>query len=293
MFFKVILCFNQYSSLFFFYELKLACAKSKKIPAGILIVLLEWINDSGSESLKIAMIRVGVDAGCGGIQGPLFKDGSFEFIPIPENSDMTSKHTFGSLIGRHRKPLSDYFPPRRRENVALMGVHNDPDWTNFTYGTYTGSSQSNLQYLEKGDFLIFTCGLQGWYFDCEPAIYLIGYFKVKTAGRYSDFTRSDIKSLFDDNDHVWRIKSRQEAITEDGRELLLVKGSSKSRLLKKAVRLSITTKDKKGRPLKVLSPRMQKIMGDFGGRISIQRCPARWIDPQYVSRTAEFLQSLK
>lgn len=243
--------------------------------------------------MKIAMIRVGVDAGCGGIQGPLFKDGSFEFIPIPENPNMTPKHTFGSLMGRYGRPLSDYFPPRRRESVALIGVHNDPDWTNFTYGTYTGSSQSNLQYLGKGDFLIFTCGLQGWDFHCEPAMYLIGYFRVQTAGRYSDFTPSDIKSIFGENDHVWRIKNRQEAIAENGRELLLVKGSSQSRLLKKAVLLSITTKDKAGRTLKVLSPEMQKKMGDFGGRTSIQRCPARWLDPQYVGRTAEFLRSLK
>ena len=43
----------------------------------------------GVEPVNIAMIRVGVDAGCGGIQGPLFKDGSFEFIPIPENHKFT------------------------------------------------------------------------------------------------------------------------------------------------------------------------------------------------------------
>ena len=28
---------------------------------------------------------VGVDAGCGGIQGPLFEDGSFDFVCIPDN----------------------------------------------------------------------------------------------------------------------------------------------------------------------------------------------------------------
>lgn len=244
--------------------------------------------------MKIAMIRVGVDAGCGGIQGPLFRDGTFEFIPIPEeNPDIIPKQTFGSLKGRHGKPLSDYFPPRRRESIALIGVHSDPDWSTYTYGDYTGSPKSSLQNLEKDDFLIFTCGLEGWDFHCDPAIYLIGYFKVETAGRYSMFTRSDIKALFHENDHIWRIKNRQEALAENGSELLLVKGSSKSRLLKKAVRLSITVKDKLGRPLKVLSPEMQKIMGDFRGRTAIQRSPARWVDPQYVGRTADFLRSLK
>lgn len=243
--------------------------------------------------MKIAMIRVGVDAGCGGIQGPLFRDGSFEFIPIPENPDIAPKHTFGGLMGRHGKPLADYFPPARRNTIAMSGAHCDPDWTTFTYGDYTGGPKSSLQRLKGGDFLMFTCGLQGWDFQCEPAIYLIGYFIVKTAGRYSEFTSTDIKSLFGENDHIWRMRKRQLAVAIDGSELLLVKGSSKSRLLKKAVRLSTTSKDNLGRPLKVLSPRMQKIMGDFGGRTSIQRSPARWIDPQYVGRTADFLRSLK
>jgi hypothetical protein len=35
--------------------------------------------------MKIAMLRVGIDSGSGGIQGPLFGDLSFEFIPIPDN----------------------------------------------------------------------------------------------------------------------------------------------------------------------------------------------------------------
>ena len=33
---------------------------------------------------KVVLLRVGVDAGCGGIQGPLFKDRTFEFICIPD-----------------------------------------------------------------------------------------------------------------------------------------------------------------------------------------------------------------
>lgn len=70
--------------------------------------------------MKIAMIRVGVDAGAeaGGIQGPLFRDRTFEFIPIPETPGLLSKHTYGNLIGRHGRPLSDYFPPRRQAKMS-------------------------------------------------------------------------------------------------------------------------------------------------------------------------------
>ena len=31
--------------------------------------------------MKTVLIRVGIDSGCGGIQGPLFQDGTFEYIP--------------------------------------------------------------------------------------------------------------------------------------------------------------------------------------------------------------------
>lgn len=30
------------------------------------------------------LLRVGIDKGCGGALSPIFKDGSFEYIPIPE-----------------------------------------------------------------------------------------------------------------------------------------------------------------------------------------------------------------
>ena len=29
---------------------------------------------------QVSLLRVGVDSGCGGIQGPLFDDGSFDFV---------------------------------------------------------------------------------------------------------------------------------------------------------------------------------------------------------------------
>ena len=52
-------------------------------------------------------------------------------------------------------------------------------------------------------------------------------------------------------------------------------------------------KDTKGRPLKVLSPTMQKIFGDFDGHVSIQRSPPRWVMPKFVERAAKFVRSLK
>src|SRR3954454_19387711 len=59
-------------------------------------------------SKQVVLLRVGIDAGCGGIQGPLFEDGSFDFVCIPDNKRV-SVHTHGNMVGRGGKPLVGYF----------------------------------------------------------------------------------------------------------------------------------------------------------------------------------------
>lgn len=53
--------------------------------------------------------------------------------------------------------------------------------------------------------------------------------------------------------------------------------------------------DKPKRPirLKVLSPQMQKIFGTFGGKVSIQRSPPRWVEPAFVEKAIKFVSRLK
>src|SRR5262245_49729486 len=50
-------------------------------------------------SKQVVLLRVGIDSGCGGIQGPLFDDGSFEFVCISDNHRV-SAHTYGNMLGR-------------------------------------------------------------------------------------------------------------------------------------------------------------------------------------------------
>jgi hypothetical protein len=55
-------------------------------------------------SSQVVLLRVGVDAGSGGIQGPLFGDGTFELICIPDQKRV-SVHTYGSTMTK-RGPCS-------------------------------------------------------------------------------------------------------------------------------------------------------------------------------------------
>jgi hypothetical protein len=68
-------------------------------------------------SRKAVLLRVGIDSGCGGIQSPLFADGSFEFVCIPDNKRV-SVHKYGAMIGINGRPHSDYFSARKQKAVA-------------------------------------------------------------------------------------------------------------------------------------------------------------------------------
>lgn len=137
---------------------------------------------------KAVLLRVGIDSGCGGIQGPLFDDKSFEFVCIPDNIGV-SKQTYGTISSKNGLSHSAYFSDRKRLKMESQAVHVDPEFKTFTYGDPTSPKRS-LRKLEKGDYLIFYCGLQrwksttGWDKSHQPALYIVGYFKVGVPSRY-------------------------------------------------------------------------------------------------------------
>ena len=244
-------------------------------------------------SRQVVLLRVGVDSGCGGIQGPLFDDGTFEFMCIPDDHGV-SIHTYGTMLGRDGTPHVNYFPEAQRKLMGKQTVHVDPEWETFTYGDPTPPKRS-LRHLQPGDFLVFYCGLQEW--DVErscngsgrPALYLAGYFEVSHAGFATEFSGKTLKDEFSNNFHVRYplLFKRQKD------QLVLVKGGKGSRLFRKARQISAVGRDRAGRPLKVLSPTMQKIFGTFEGRISIQRSPPRWVEARFVDKAVDYLKDLE
>ncbi len=237
--------------------------------------------------MKIAMLRIGIDTGSGGMHGPLFQDGTFEYIPIPDNFGKDNR-TYGNTPATHGKLLTEYFPASRRESVAHQSIHFDPEFITFTYGDPT-PPKAGLRRLEQGDMLIFYCGLEGWDFPSPPALYLMGYFEVQAASKADDYSANELEVLFGENYHV----KHRDIYERQKRDLILVKGSSLSRMLKKAVCISTVGRDRAGRPLKVLSAEMQEIFGDFDGKVSFQRSPTRWVKSAKVSQAADYIRSLR
>jgi Nucleotide modification associated domain 3 len=244
--------------------------------------------------VQIVLIRVGVDTGAGGILGPVFEDGSFEYIPIPDRFRGTGvdSRTYGTVRGSRGKLLIEYFPERLQSRCTNQSIHFDPEFETFTYGD-PSALKSRLKTLQKGDLLVMYAGLEGWDFHCDPALYLIGFFVVSCAGLPSELAAclgEGWRGGFERNFHV-----RHGAVFDDQRHrLVLVKGDeAKSRLLSKAVRISEQGNDRAGRPIQILSSEMRKNFGDFDGHVAIQRSPPRWVLPGFVERAAEFVTSLR
>lgn len=238
--------------------------------------------------MQVVLLRVAIDTGSGGIHGPLFKDGSFEYVPIPDGWDLDPR-TYGNTKDRHGRSFADYFPPRRQAKILNQAIHFDPEFTTFTYGDPSTGPKSSLRNLVEGDLLVFYAGLEGWGFECAPALYLIGYFEVLGAGLATSFSTLELQRLFGNNFHV----KHPEILADQRERLLLVKGGAGSRLLQKAVRISSPGTNCDGRRLHRLSKEMQKIFGNFDGRTSIERSPPRWVFPEFSARAAKFVRGLR
>ena len=240
--------------------------------------------------MQVVLLRVGIDTGSGGIHGPLFSDRSFEYVPIPDGfgGKGVDKRTYGNTRGAAGRMLADYFPETRREKISDQSIHFDPEFETFTYGDPT-PLKAKLRQLGEGSLLVFYAGLKGWNFECSPALYIIGFFEVARAGLAASFTRTELAGMFQNNFHVMH-----GAVFKDQKErLVLVKGNANSRLLKKAFKISSVGTDKNGRPIHRLAPEMQAVFGGFEGHTSIQRCPPRWVAPEFTQRAAGFVSGLR
>ena len=240
--------------------------------------------------MQVVLLRVGIDTGCGGIHGPLFENGSFEYIPIPDRfgGKSVDKRTYGNTRGKKGRRLVDYFPAARQEQASRQSLHLDPEFATFTYGDPT-PLKARLQELSEGSLLVFYAGLEGLDFECSPALYIIGFFEVARAGLASSFSQKELAAMFQNNFHVMH----RTVFREQKDRLVLVKGSANSRLLKTPVKISSMGTDRKGRPLHRLSPEMQEVFGGFDGHTSIQRCPPRWVAPEFTQRATQFISALR
>lgn len=215
------------------------------------------------------LLRVGIDKGCGGALGPIFEDGSFEYIPIPEDDpDSIETRTYSNTKGWSGKPFAYYLHPRIKDSY----LHFDPEFESFTYGDST-AKRNYLLKLDEDDLLIFYAGLAPYRNDkYVEALYLIGYFTIERIIDFNQLSGKEVEKVaekYSNNAHLKRAMDYQNLV-------IVVGKPEKSRLLDKSILISYRKYDKLGRPYHAVSPQMEKLLNIHG---SIQRSiPPRIIE---------------
>ena len=237
--------------------------------------------------MNVVLLRVGIDTACGGIHSPLFLDGTFEFVPIPDSGGLDER-TYGNSKGKVGRAFAEYFPERRQEKARLQAMHVDPEFESFTYGDPTPLKR-NLAQLKPGDLLVFYAGMEGWGHPTEPALYLAGFFRVKLAGFATGFTSEQLRQEFSKNYHV----RHRTVFAKQLERLVLIKGGKGSRLFRKAHLIGEKVQRKNGTSWQIIIPQMEKVFGKFGGIGSLQRSTPRWVEEKLIGKAEEFVESLQ
>ena len=182
---------------------------------------------------KAFIINVGANASHGALRSPIFDDGTFFFVPIPE---VDPDAAVSGRVLRYRDILPDalrYIPAAYHDAMT----HNDPDFETFTYGDYPVSRgrPGLLKQISEGDYLCFLARLVGWSrkdggFTDRAGFYIVGYFEVGDVFR--DVTISSPRPVLKavaNNAHVRRLS---EWYDDAG---WIIKGTPNSRLLSRAM----------------------------------------------------------
>jgi hypothetical protein len=234
--------------------------------------------------MKALLIRVGIDSGAGGGLAPVFPDGSFEYIPIPEDANSVESRRYCTEEGRSGILFSEFVPKKYRRRK----LHYDPEFQTNTYGDY---KVKRMNIVEKGDIIAFYAGLVtmegygvGWVKTKETGLYLIGKIVVSDILHVNHSISKDevLSRKLNLNAHFKR---------HNDSNYYICKGfSTKSGLLDKAVPISKKKTDVRGHPYHAVSPKMEKLLGISG---SIQRSvPVRIIREKRHLRNLQKLLNL-
>lgn len=186
-------------------------------------------------------INVAANTNLPGFRGPVYPDGTFEYVPIPERKPTREPvPTYDDLDLRTSIP-PDVADRRVHLDPEFAGVHGSERWT---YGDEHGVKAGPLSALEPGDSLFFYAtldrrreadenadGTEASDRTPEWGAYLVGEFRVDlvvTGAGYDRLSEPE-RRRFRSNAHVKR---------ESFDARVLVAGGPESRLFDRAVPLS-------------------------------------------------------
>lgn len=132
--------------------------------------------------MRSVAINVGANTNAPGFRGPIYDDGRFEYIPIPESGTVrpgADVPTYGALD--LRTDVAEVSDRPVHLDPTFPGVHG---CTSFTYGDPHGVKARPLLDLETGDCVFFYATLSTAGDEPAPWIapewgaYIIGHFRL-------------------------------------------------------------------------------------------------------------------
>ncbi|MFP8958520.1 hypothetical protein ACLI4Y_17550 [Natrialbaceae archaeon A-CW3] len=194
--------------------------------------------------MTVVLAGIGADTTNIGALAPLYADGRFEYVPIPEKTlETTESETLGSwnlrysdgcaadLTNRIRpQPIHDGDAVVTGDDLVDWPLHHDPNLEALTYGEHrTSGYVSRLRNLEPGDVVGFYAGLRREDDPDERAHrYLIGYLTVDRVDVVTpDTSPTERERIFEahhDNAHTKRARDGRlyledkSVVLIDGRE---------------------------------------------------------------------------
>ncbi|WP_135824646.1 Nmad3 family putative nucleotide modification protein [Halorussus ruber] len=159
---------------------------------------------------RAVAINVGANTNAPGVRGPIYPDGSFEFVPIPEEAPTSEPvPTYADLNLDTEVPADAIDSP----------VHLDPEFAeypeceSYTYGDPYGVKARPLLDLREGDYALFYATLttrgtpEREWIAPDWGAYLVGQFRLARdpvdAEEYRDLP-DDERARFRSNAHVKR-----------------------------------------------------------------------------------------
>jgi len=197
-----------------------------------------------------------------GTWGPIFPDGKFAYVPIPEVDieEAYAVKVIRPLIGKLRPTykelnLQDLAPWCIQADKLNWPAHYDPEFETYSYGDWHESPHIRYyEELQKSDYLFFMASLKYYekiYERPRPewieseAYYIIGYFLIERIDRFCRLTLNEILQLYWNNAHIRHIISYLydgisiNKLMDENKELILFKGDDeRSALLDVAVPFS-------------------------------------------------------
>jgi putative DNA base modification enzyme with NMAD domain len=168
------------------------------------------------------LANVGVNA-AHAARSPLFEDGSFVLLPIPERIPWREP-----MLRVRDLPDAQMHAPR---SWADRPVHHDPDLAsaNATYGDNCrrAGRAFSLRHAGPGDLIVFVARLHA----ASPGFHLVGCLEIVDS--IEDVTLDPGPGWWDSNAHIRRARA-----TDAWDSFWVFRGSKRSRLLERAIPFS-------------------------------------------------------